>query len=189
MKIDVDYTETANVGHVPTDEIIEQQYEKMRARTRSLYPTQVALQSNRPDTMFNRLDWVQMYQPIDPGQDKRMLFNRGTGTMVVLENTFSVQAAYGGNRIEAIADNVDMLRIYVNDQMVDFSKPVTIVIAKNPKAKFEGMLKPDIDTMLKDQLFLGRGWRYFTAAVDLELRPQPATRPVRSATRGSIIVK
>jgi hypothetical protein len=36
-----------------------------------------------------------MYQPINPGQDKRMLFGRGTGTMVVLENTFSVQAAYG----------------------------------------------------------------------------------------------
>jgi hypothetical protein len=189
MKIDVDYTETGGMGHVPNDEIVEAGYQKMRARVRQLYPTQIALQSNRPDTMFNRLDWVQMYQPINPGQDKRMLFGRGTGTMVVLENTFSVQAAYGNNRVEAITDNVDSLRIYLNDQMVDFSKPVTVVVAKNPNARFEGMLKPSIDLMLKDQLFLGRGWRYFTAVVDLELRPQPATRPTRPATRGSIIVK
>lgn len=137
--------------------------------------------------MFNRMDWVQMYQPINPGQDKRMLFGRGTGTMVVLENTFSVQAAFGDNRIEAITDNVDTLRIYFNDQMIDFSRPVSVVIAKNPKVRYEGMLKPDLDTMLKDQLFIGRGWRYFTAVVDLELRPQPAT--TRSTTRGSIIAK
>jgi hypothetical protein len=73
--------------------------------------------------------------------------------------------------------------------MVDFTKTVTVVVAKNPKAKFEGVLNPSVDTMLKDQLFLGRGWRYFTAFVDLELRPQPATRPTRPATRGSITVK
>jgi hypothetical protein len=29
--------------------------------------------------------------------------------------------------------------------------------------------------MLKDQLFLGRGWRYYTAVVDLDLAPPPAT--------------
>jgi len=184
MKIEYDYTETSNIGHVPSDEIVEQSYQKMRTHVRPLYPKQLALQSNRPDTMFNRLDWVQMYQPIDPGQDKRMLFGKGSGTMIVLENTFSVQSAYGDNRIEAITDNVETLRIYVNDQMVDFSRPVTVVVAKRPDVRFEGMLKPSVDLLLKDQMFLGRGWRYFTAVVDLELRRKPAT-----THSGSIIVK
>ncbi|HTL27842.1 MAG TPA: hypothetical protein VL282_01415 [Tepidisphaeraceae bacterium] len=184
MKIEYDYTETSNIGHVPSDEIVEQSYQKMRTHVRPLYPKQLALQSNRPDTMFNRLDWVQMYQPIDPGQDKRMLFGKGSGTMIVLENTFSVQSAYGDNRIEAITDNVETLRIYVNDQMVDFSRPLTVVVAKRPDVRFEGMLKPSVDLLLKDQMFLGRGWRYFTAVVDLELRRKPAT-----THSGSIIVK
>jgi len=65
--------------------------------------------------------------------------------------------------------------------MIDFTKPVTVVV--NKRGRFEAMLKPSIDEMLKDQLFLGRGWRYFTAVVDVDLAPpeksatSPTTRP------------
>jgi hypothetical protein len=49
------------------------------------------------------------------------------------------------------------------------------------------MLKPSIDVMLKDQLVLGRGWRYFTAAVDIDLAPpatQPTTKPATQPATG-----
>ena len=33
------------------------------------------------------------------------------------------------------------MRFYVNDQMVDFDKPITVLI--NGKVRFEGMVKPE----------------------------------------------
>ena len=32
------------------------------------------------------------------------------------------------NRVEVATDNVEILRLYVNDQMVDFSNPVTVIV-------------------------------------------------------------
>jgi len=50
--------------------------------------------------------------------------------------------------------------------------------------------------MLKDQVFLGRGWRYFTGVVDIDVvsppkaATQPATKPtvVPNGHRGTITV-
>jgi hypothetical protein len=42
--------------------------------------------------------------------------------------------------------------------------------------------------MLKDQLFLGRGWRYYTAVIDVDLAPPPTTQPTTRPS-GRIIVK
>jgi len=45
------------------------------------------------------------------------------------------------------------------------------------------MVTQSLDDMLKDQIFLGRGVRYFTAALDIDLAPptpastSPSTRP------------
>lgn len=189
LKYDVVYEQTRNVGHMPTPEIAEKCYKLMRARTRELYPQQVNLRSNRPDPTFNRVDWVQVYQPFNAGREHAMYLRRGTGKIIVDDNTDSVQAAFTKpNRIEARADNVQTLRFYLNEQMVDFSKPITVVV--NNKTRFEGMVKPSMDDMLKDQLFLGRGVRYFTAALDIDLAPltpastHPSTQPLLAAPAG-----
>ena len=107
--------------------------------------------------------------------------------MVVTTNTFKIEADHPeGNRIDLATDNVDSLRVYLNDQMVNFAEPVHIFVNKRPR--FSRMVKPSVDEMLKDQLFLGRGWRYFTGVVDIDVfdrpMPQPATRAAtRPATR------
>jgi hypothetical protein len=190
FKFDVDYEETKGVGHAPTPEIIERCYQKVRARSRDLYPKEVSIQSNRPDTMFNRLDWLQMYQALRPGPDRRLLFRRGTGAMIVNQNGMTLTATLADNSIDAKTDNVEAMRFYLNDQMIDFARPVTLAI--NTHVKFSGMLKPNLDEMLKDQLFLGRGWRYYTAVIDVDFgeptlpagTTKPATRPLtRPATR------
>jgi len=95
----------------------------------------------------------------------------------------------GPNRIEAKTENIQSLRFYLNDQMVDFSRPLTVLI--NGKVRFEGFVKSSIDEMLKDQLFLGRGWRYFTAFVDIDFSnlggaTRPTTRPATTQPRGRI---
>lgn len=186
LKIDVDYEETKGVGHAPSPDIWERAYGKLRARSRELYPKKVDLQSNRPETIFNRNDWVQIYQPLSTGKQQRLLLRRGSGPMRTYEKSSRLQAALAGaNRIEVKTDNVATLRLYLNDQMIDFREPVLVKV--NGKTRFEGKLEPDIEPMLKDQLFLGRGWRYYTAIIDIDLAPpstQPTTRP-----KGKITVK
>jgi len=57
--------------------------------------------------------------------------------------------------------------------------------------KFKAMLKPSVEEMLRDQLVVGRGWRYFTAVIDISMvthdppKTLPATRPLQ---KGRIIV-
>ena len=182
FKIDVDYTETKGIGHVPTDAIVDQCYAKLRARKREPYPRQIVLQSNRPDTLFNRADWVQVYQSLNPGKEVRFLLRRGHGQIRVNQNAFRVDAAMASpNHVEVKADNVQTMRLYFNDRLIDFKKPVTIIVNKKPR--FEGLVKPNVAEMLNDQLFLGRGWRYYTGVVDLDLTQsnaatQPTTAPL-----------
>jgi hypothetical protein len=189
MKIDVDFLETKGIGHLPTSEIVETEYRKMRQRVRPLYPPQVWVQTNRPDVSFNRVDWVQIYQQLNTGKSQRLFFPRSSGYMEIYPSTCSIKAEIRNNVIEASTDNVDTLRFYVNDQMVNFAAPVTVRI--NKIQKFKGLLKPSVEEMLRDQTVLGRGWRYFTAVIDLSMTDHPvaatlpATRPLQ---RGRIIV-
>jgi pimeloyl-ACP methyl ester carboxylesterase len=183
LGIEYDYEETRNVGHVPTDEIVERTYGKMRATLRNLYPPRVAMHSNRPEPTFNRVDWLQIYQPGDPGDDHRLQFRRGTGHMIVATNTWTADATLTRetNHIDIKSDNVEVMRLYVNDQMLDFAKPVTVTV--NKKTRFEGQVKTDLAQMLDDQLFLGRGWRYFSGVIDIDLAPSaPTTRPASRAS-------
>ena len=177
LRIDVDYVETRNVGHVPTEAIADERYKKMRGRTRNLYPRQVSIQSNRPDTMFNRNDWVQIYQPLNPGQEQRLLFRGNGGAMLVYPAAYSIDATISNNTIAVTSRNVESVRFYVNDQMIDFGRAVSVTFNRVPR--FEKILTPSVEEMLKDQLFLGRGWRYYTTVIDIDLTERP-----RESTRG-----
>jgi predicted esterase len=180
LKLDVEYDETKGIGHVPPADVAEAAYAKMRARVREPYPVQVWLQSNRPDTLFNRADWVQVYQPLRPGKERQLLIKRGTGHVIVSENAYRVDAAIPKpNRVEVKAENVLTMRLYFNDRLVDMQRPVSVSV--NKKVRFEGLVKPSVEEMLKDQLAIGRGWRYYSAVVDIDLAPPPAptTEPAK----------
>jgi hypothetical protein len=181
-KVPVDFTETKGLGHTPSESVVESEYQMMRSRTRSLYPRQAWLQTNRPDVALNRSDWLQIYQELNTGREHIVPFRHGTAHMTLYQITCSIKAEVANNRINATNDNVSTLRFYLNDQLVNMAAPVQVVIDK--KEKFKGIVKPSIDVMLKDQLVLGRGWRYYTGAVDIDMVPPPATQPTtRSATR------
>jgi hypothetical protein len=191
LKIDVNFEETQHIGHAPTETIIENEYRTMRSHVRNLYPTTVWLQTDRPDIIFNRNDWVQIYQELETGKGRILFFHHGTGHMTVYPNACSIKAQIGNNQIDATVDNVDTMRFYVNDQMVNMAGPVTVVV--NKKVKFQGIVTPSIDQMLKDQIFLGRGWRYYTGVIDIGMAPpvttRPATRPTtKPGQKGKIIV-
>ena len=185
LKIPVEYEETKGLGHVPPERTVAACYERMRGKGRELYPKHVSLQSNRLDTLFNRVDWLQVYQPTKPGDEQRILFRRGSGFMVTYPNSWKLEAKLEKNRIDATTINVDVMRVYLNDQMVDLSKPVTVNV--NKRGRFEALVKPSVEEMLNDQLFIGRGWRYYTAVVDLDLGAgmAPSTRPATRTSTGN----
>jgi hypothetical protein len=175
FKCDVDYTESKSIGHNPGPAIVEQAYTKMRARTRDLYPKQVSLQSNRIEPVYNRADWVRIDQPDRPGEEHHLILRDGGGVLTTYENTFKVDATLTQpNRIEVKIDNIESFRLLVNDQMIDFKQPLTVLV--NGKPRFTRSIKPDTAEMLADQLAIGRGWRYFTGHVDIDFG-EPATRP------------
>ena len=186
FKCDVDYTETKNVGHMPTAAFMDEEYAKMRARTRELYPHAVAIRSNRPESIFNRNDWVQVYQMLRPGEDRKYFFRHGSGYMTVYESTYTIEAVLSGpTKLDVTCENVESMRFYFNDQMIDFTKPLTVVV--NGKTRFEGIVKPSVTEMLKDQVFLGRGWRYYAGVVDIDFgqlfpATSPTTRPMTRPT-------
>lgn len=180
LKIDVDFQETKGLGHNPSDAVIDERYVRMRSRVRPLYPTTVRVESSRPESPFNRVDWVQMWQPLKPGKDKRVPLRRAGGFLTVFENSDSIRATRNGNQIDLTVDNVESLRVFLNDQMVDFSKPVTITVDKKPK--FEGMVAQNLSDMLMDQITLGRGWRYYTAMIDIDLVEGPTTNATTNPT-------
>ena len=136
LKYEVEYQEAKNVGHAPNDESIRLMYDKMRMHTRELYPKEVVLSSDRPDTVFNRVDWVQVWQPIYAGKEEVHRMVKGTGT-IITEATRTLTAKISApNRIDVTSTNVQSFRLYLNDQMVDLSKPVTLFV--NKVKRFEG---------------------------------------------------
>jgi hypothetical protein len=183
MDYAVDYTETRDLGHVPSAPIIEQEYEKVRSRPRDLYPKQVYLQSNNFDTIFNRADWVQIYQPLSPGQQAKVQFSRGSQGMYIYEQMFRVIAEISDpHTIKLTTRNVRLVRLYLNDQLVDLDHPITIVA--NGMTRYNAIVPQSAAEMLKDEQFLGRGWRYYSAVVDLDLSEsatKPSTQPASHA--------
>ena len=182
FKYDVEFEETKNIGHGPTDELVERLYKRLRSRTRDLYPKEVVHVSNRPDTIFNRNDWIQVYQMVNPGPDQRMRLQYGSGTITITQNSYTIAAAIKAqNRIDVTSDNVASFRIYLNEQMVDLGKPLVVTV--NRRVRYEGAIRTSLDEMLKDQTFLGRGWRYYPAFIDIDLTAAPPTsRPATTQT-------
>jgi hypothetical protein len=134
------------------------------------------------EPMYNRSDWVRIDQPFGPGQEVRLLVKTGNGRLKLYGNSFMVDATIvGPNRIKVVTDNVESFRIYLNDQMIDFSRSLAVIV--NGRTRFEGYLKPSVSEMLSEQLFLGRGWRYFTGVVEVDFG-EPATRPASAPTTG-----
>lgn len=53
----------------------------------------------------------------------------------------------GNNRIEVKAEHVRRYSLFLNEQMIDFSKPLTVVT--NGRLSFEGIVSPSAETLLR----------------------------------------
>jgi hypothetical protein len=96
--------------------------------------------------------------------------------MYLYENSFRVIAEISDpHTIKLATRNVRLVRLYLNDQLVDLDHPLKVVV--NGVTHYDALVPQSTQEMLKDQLFLGRGWRYYTAVIDLDLSESPTTAP------------
>ena len=186
FKYDVVFEQTKNIGHAPTPRSPRSATRRCAAAPAPSTPNRSTSAPPAPTPASTASTGCRSTNPSTPARHCSLTIRRGSGRLVVNENALSIQAALTTpNKIEAKSDNVQTLRFYLNDQMVDLAKPLTVVV--NGKTRFEGGVQVNLDEMLKDQLVLGRGWRYFTAVVDIDLAPpasatQPTTRALATTT-------
>lgn len=139
--------------------------------SRTLDPALVILRTTRPDIPFCRNDWIQAWQPISPGQEEtRIVPGAGSGIRL-FQYPISIQAACANNHITLETKNTAALRLLLSPDMVDFSQPITVEL--NHKVVHQALVPQGHQATLQDQLLLGRGWRQYTASLDLE--PPPLT--------------
>lgn len=83
------------------------------------------------------------------------------------KDTVSLEGEIKNNRIELKTDGVKKVKIFLNKELIDFSKPVAIVV--NNKEVFKEIVKPDVKTLLKNyKKYMDKGM-LFTKEVEVEL--------------------
>ena len=85
-----------------------------------------------------------------------------------------------GNRIEVRTEHVLRYSLFLNDELIDFSKPVVVVT--NETESFRGMLTPSVETMLRQARRRGDPARTFSAQVTITTMTasEPSDRPERT---------
>lgn len=78
----------------------------------------------------------------------------------------------GPNRIEAATEHVRRYTVFLNDRLIDPSKPV--VILTNGEVSFEGMVTPSLETLLRQARLRRDPGRLFSVQLSLTVPPQPA---------------
>ena len=78
----------------------------------------------------------------------------------------------GPNRIEVRADRVRQYTLYLNDELVDFSKPV--LITTDEQVSFEGVVTPQIDTLLRQARLRHDPAQLFPVQVTISVPQRPS---------------
>jgi hypothetical protein len=187
-KVDVVFEETKGLGHVPGPDVDQRLYDLMIARKKDLNPRSVSLRSTRPDVAFLRNEWVQVWQPDNAGPETRHIFRWGGSGMWTFQNTLTVEAKVAGargtsagNRIDITSTNLGPFRLLLNNDLLDLSRPMSVTV--NRRTLYEGPLAANIRDTLESQLLVGRGWRAYTVALNLNESP-PTTRPTSRPASG-----
>lgn len=75
------------------------------------------------------------------------------------------------NRIEVIAERVRRYSIFLNDRLVDFSKPVTVLT--NGQVSFTGMVTPSLETLLRQARLRQDPRELFSVQLTIAVPNQP----------------
>jgi len=78
----------------------------------------------------------------------------------------------GSNRIEVKAEHVQQYSLFLNEQLIDFSKPLTVVT--NGRLSFEGTVTPSVETLLRQARLRQDPGRLFSVHLTIAIaKPAP----------------
>lgn len=80
-------------------------------------------------------------------------------------------AIVGANRIEVKAERVQRYSLFLNDQLIDVSKPLTVVT--NGHVSFEGPVMPSVETLLRQARLRQDPRQLFPIHLTISVRKQP----------------
>lgn len=73
----------------------------------------------------------------------------------------------GSNRIEVKAEHVQRYSLFLNEQLIDFSKPLTVVT--NGRLSFEGTVTPSVETLLRQARLRQDPERLFSVQLTIDI--------------------
>lgn len=166
----VEYIEDPKAAHEGAT--VEAQVEALEwaiAQTRDAAPRKLGWTSDHLHT--GRFSWIEMTALSSKGGVAKLSFVDDFGKTVeqreILREVARVDAEAKGQTIEVAAVQVEKLRVYWSDRVVDLSKPVTIRV--NGKEAWKGV--PEISTafMIEEARRTGRRDRVFAGSVEIEV--------------------
>ena len=123
----------------------------------------------RDATHLERMNWVQINETDQVAAFSENLVDRRdeliTGKVYAL-----LQAEHiGPNRFSVSTSRVRHYTLYFNQDLVDFSQP--IVVETNGQQSFEGMLHPDIETLLQEAKSRSHTQILYSAKLSVDVLP------------------
>lgn len=160
---DVVYREHSRVhpeagGHFFPSEELPDLIKWLEGKKRNPYPKElIKLASNGEGTGCY---WVRIDETEQPKEKKEKKTNWSLFTQIEAKIT-------DGNRIEVKSRKVRKYTLFLNDNIIDLSKPITIIT--NGRVSFEGLLKKDPSLLLKEARSRQDREMFFTTAVTIKV--------------------
>ena len=121
----------------------------MKSKTRSAYPPRVGIATT--DRRFGRRFWLEISEYKAKENVQRRfgdLEGKPIEERLVFQEEAKASAELAGNEIRVASTGAKEIRIYLHERMVDFSKPV-VVIVNGRRSTFTP--KPSLETLLESE--------------------------------------
>ncbi|MDK2743137.1 MAG: hypothetical protein NDI90_09490 [Nitrospira sp. BO4] len=115
------------------------------SRRREPLPSRLALV--RDASHFQPFNWVRLESTDPIAEFSEALVDKRDERIKRREYAKIDAAITGNNRIEVTAERVQRYSLFLNDQLIDFSTPLTVMT--NGRLSFEGMVSPSVETLLR----------------------------------------
>lgn len=138
-------------------------------RRRGSLPARVTLV--RDASHFQPFSWVRLDATDSIAAFSDDLVDKSDAAMARREYAKLDAAITGANRIEVKAERVRRYSVFLNDRLVDLTKPVTVVT--NDRISFEGKVTPSLETLLRQWRARQDPGELFSAQLTIVIPNQP----------------